>query len=308
MSIAVGLGLSAFPFSDAGAFWRWVDLCEEGGVDSLWQTDRLVSTEPFLEVMSVMAALAGRTRRIKFGMNVASVGLRDPLLLAKQCATIDLLSEGRLLPAFGIGAIRAPDWAATGTDTKGRGRRTDEGLALIARLWVEDSVDFEGEFYRYRGATIAPKPVQKKLPLWLGGSSPAAVRRTARFGTGWQAGLETPEEVAPVVAAIRAASAEAGRPIPADHYGAGFDFHFGRRESPLMRRAAQAFEARFKRDARDGIVAGDAAAMMERIEQYVRAGVSKFILRPIGADDTDLLHQTRRLIDEVQPAVEALNG
>ena len=74
-------------------------------MDSLWQTDRLVSQEPFLEVMSVMAALAGRTERIKFGMNVASVGLRDPLLLAKQCATIDVLSEGRLLPAFGIGAI-----------------------------------------------------------------------------------------------------------------------------------------------------------------------------------------------------------
>ena len=137
-----------------------------------------------------MAALAGRTQRVKFGMNVASVGLRDPLLLAKQCATIDVLSEGRLLPAFGIGAIRAPDWAATGTDTKGRGRRTDEGLDLIARLWTQDSVDFEGEFYRYSGARIEPKPVQKNLPLWLGGSSKPAIRRTARIGTGWLAGLE----------------------------------------------------------------------------------------------------------------------
>ena len=205
LSIAVGLGLNAFPFSGASAFWRWVDLCEEGGVDSLWQTDRLVSEEPFLEVMSVMAALAGRTERIKFGMNVASVGLRDPLLLAKQCATIDVLSDGRLLPAFGIGAIRAPDWAATGTETAGRGRRTDEGLEIIARLWTEDSVDFEGEFYRYRGATIMPKPVQRELPLWLGGSSKAAIRRTARIGTGWIAGLETPEQVAPTIAGIKTA-------------------------------------------------------------------------------------------------------
>ena len=83
MGIGVGLGLADFPFSDARAFWRWVDLCEEGGVDSLWQTDRLVSRQPILECMSAMAAIAGRTRRIKFGMNVASVGLRDPLLLAK---------------------------------------------------------------------------------------------------------------------------------------------------------------------------------------------------------------------------------
>ena len=106
MSIAVGLGLMDFPFSGAKAFWRWVALCEEGGIDSLWQTDRMVSREPILEVMSTMAALAGATKTIKFGMNVASVGLRDPLLLAKQCATIDVLSDGRLLPAFGIGNVR----------------------------------------------------------------------------------------------------------------------------------------------------------------------------------------------------------
>ena len=73
-----------------------------------------------------MAALAGATRRIKFGMNVASVGLRDPLLLAKQCATIDFLSEGRLLPAFGIGSTLGPDWKATGPSTEGRGRLVDE--------------------------------------------------------------------------------------------------------------------------------------------------------------------------------------
>ena len=307
LSIAVGLGLHTFPFSGARALWRWVDLCEEGGVDSLWQTDRLVSEEPFLEVMSVMAALAGRTERIKFGMNVASVGLRDPLLLAKQCATIDVLSDGRLLPAFGIGAIRAPDWAATGTDTTGRGRRTDEGLELIARLWTEDSVDFDGEFYRYSGARIEPKPVQKALPLWLGGSSKPAIRRTARLGTGWLAGLETPAQVAPAIAGIKEALTGTGRRIDADHYGASFDFRFGSWEEPLMQRVAEAYAARFRRDPRGGIVAGDSAAIMQRIEEFVAAGASKFVLRPIGGDDDDILDQTRRLIEEVQPAVEALN-
>ena len=307
LSIAVGLGINAFPFSGARAFWRWVDLCEEGGVDSLWQTDRLVSDEPFLEVMSVMAALAGRTERIKFGMNVASVGLRDPLLLAKQCATIDVLSEGRLLPAFGIGAIRAPDWAATGTDTKGRGRRTDEGLELIARLWVEDSVDFEGEFYRYSGARIEPKPVQKDLPLWLGGSSKPAIRRTARIGTGWIAGLETPAQVAPAIAGIKAALKETGRRIDADHYGASFHVRFGGWDEPLMQRVAETYAARFQRDPKGGIVAGDAADIVQRIDEFVAAGASKFVLWPLGGDDDDILDQTGRLIEEVQPAVEALN-
>src|SRR6478735_2065059 len=101
-NVAVGVGLMEFPFSGADAYWRWVDLCEAGGVDSIWQTDRLVSPAPFLECMSVMAALAGRTRRIKFGVNVLSLAMRDAVLVARQCATIDYLSNGRLLPAFGI--------------------------------------------------------------------------------------------------------------------------------------------------------------------------------------------------------------
>src|SRR5262249_41122537 len=127
MTVAVGLGIMEFPFASVSDYWRWVDLCEGGGVDSLWQTDRLLSREPILECMSVMAALAGRTRRIKFGINVVSVALRDPVLVAKQCATIDVLSEGRLLPAFGIGSPRAPEWAALHIDTHTRGRKTDEG-------------------------------------------------------------------------------------------------------------------------------------------------------------------------------------
>ena len=129
MTVGIGLGLMEFPFADARAYWRWVDLCEAGGVDSIWQTDRLLSREPQLECMSVMAALAGRTRRLKFGMNVVSLALRDPVLLAKQCATIDVLSEGRLLPAFGIGSPRGPEWAALHIDTKTRGQEDRRGAS-----------------------------------------------------------------------------------------------------------------------------------------------------------------------------------
>ena len=307
MTISAGLGLADFPFSSAKAFWRWVAVCEEGGVDSLWQTDRLVSDQPILECMSVMAALAGATERIKFGMNVVSIGLRDPLLLAKQCATIDVLSDGRLLPAFGIGSIRAPAWVATGRDSKGRGLRTDEGLELITRLWAEDAVDFDGTYYRYRGASISPKPVQRQLPIWLGGSSAAAIRRTAHYGTGWQAGFETPEEVGPIIKSIKAALAEEGRRIDEDHYGAGFGYRFGGWEDEPVIRAARAYQTRSGRDPRRAIVAGDSDDIMCRMEEYVTAGISKFVLRPIGGGDEDVLAQTHRLIDEVLPAVALLN-
>ena len=303
MTVAIGLGFTEFPFASGSDYWRWVDLCEQGGIDSIWQTDRLVSRQPILECMAVMAALAGRTRRLRFGMNVVSLALRDPVLLAKQCATIDVLSEGRLLPAFGIGSPLGPEWQALDIDTKTRGRRTDESLEIIARLWREDSVDFEGRHYRLRAASISPKPVQPDLPMWIGGSSEAAIRRTARYGTGWQAGPEMPEEAGRVVAAIRAAAAEAGRRIDDDHYGAGFPFYFGAPDDPVLDRAKAAYRKRTGRDPERHFAIGDAATVLARITEYVDAGASKFILRPAARGDDEMLAQTRRLVDEVLPVV-----
>jgi probable F420-dependent oxidoreductase len=305
MGIGIGLGCAEFPFSGAAAFWRWIDMCEAGGVDSIWQTDRIVSRQPFLESMTTMAALAGRTRRMRFGMNVVSLTFRDPVLLAKQCATIDVLSDGRLLPAFGIGSPMAPEWEALGMDTKTRGRKTDESLEIIRRLWREESLDFSGVFYRLKGVTIAPKPVQLDLPMWIGGSSDAAIRRTARIGTGWLAGGEPPAEAGRVVAAIKAATIKAGRLIDQDHYGAAFAFYFGSREEPAVGRAMDAYAKRTGRNATEAFAVGDADTILARVAQYVNAGMSKFILRPLGCDDNAILAQTRLLIEQVLPRAEA---
>lgn len=294
----VGLGIATNPFSSAKAFFRFVDACEESGVDSLWQTDRLSSRVPFLEAMSTMAALAGATERLKFGMNAVVVSLRDPLLLAKQCATVDYLSGGRLLPVFGVGGDKAPEWEATGRSPKGRGSRADEALEIMQRLWAEEAVSFEGKHYVYKDASIAPRPVQQPLPCWIGGSSQAAIRRTARLGTGWLGGIQTPDQVAPVIEAIRKASREAGRPVPEDHYGAGFPFRFGPADDPLIERFA-----RSRGTGTHYAVAGDASAVLSRIEEYRRVGVSKFVLIPIASGDEDLMDQTRRVIGEVLPKV-----
>ena len=193
LKVAIGLGMTEFPFADAPEFWRWVDLCEHGGIDSLWQTDRIVSSTPILECMSVMAALAGRTRRLKFGVNVVSLAMRDPVLLAKQCATIDMLSEGRLLPGFGIGSPRAPEWETLHLDSTTRGRKTDEALEIIAALWTGNPVTYQGRHFKLTNAQIAPKPVQPDLPIWIGGASEAAIRRTA---ASWAAGMPAAAAVA----------------------------------------------------------------------------------------------------------------
>jgi len=303
--VAVGMGIMEFPFSGAAAYWRWVDMLEAGGVDSLWQTDRLVSPTPFLECMSVMAALAGRTRRLKFGVNVLSLAMRDAVLVARQCATIDFLSEGRLLPAFGIGSPLGPEWTTLNLDTKTRGRKTDEGLEVIRRLWSEDKVDFEGVHYHLSGAQCLPKPVQPDLPMWIGGSSEAAIRRTAKFGTGWQAGPETPEQSKVVVVAIQKAAAEEGRSIDDDHFGAGIPFRFGRADEPGLQPLFDAYRMRTGRDPKEYFAIGDAPAIVDKIGEFVAAGVSKFILRPAAKGDDDIMVQTRRLIDEVLPLVAA---
>ena len=302
MKVRVGLGLANFPFSDSRTFWRWVARCEESAIDSIWQTDRLVTSVPQLESMTTMAALAGATRRLKFGMNVTVVTFRDPLVLARECATIDYLSGGRLLPAFGVGPDFAPEWHATGRSPKGRGAQSDEALEIMARLWTGEHVTFEGNHYRYRDVAIAPLPVQRPLPLWIGGRSGAAVRRTARLGTGWLGGVESPEQVAPIVAAIRDASAAAGRPIDSDHYGAAFGYRFGTWDEPIVERTARLLAGLAgTSDPRRHVAVGGAAEILARIAEFEAAGISKFVLRPIARGDDDVLGQTERLIAEVLP-------
>jgi len=308
MTVSAGLGIASYPFSDPRQFWQWVDVCDSGGIDSIWQSDRIIGREPSLETMSVMAALAGGSRRLKFGMNVASLGLRDPVLTAKACATIDVLSNGRLLPAFGVGSALSRDFTATGTPRQGRGQRTDEGLEIISRLWSEDHVSFSGRHYRLDDASIAPRPVQQPLPLWVGGSAPQAIERTARWGTGWQAGLESPAEVAPVIAAIKTRCRELGRDIDEDHYGAGFGFRFGRPDERVVAAHRELLSQRLGKAPEGLLAVGEVEEMMALIEAFRAAGVHKFILRPIASDGEDFIRQTRKFIERLQPLIRGLNA
>jgi probable F420-dependent oxidoreductase len=303
VTVRLGLGIAAFPFETPRAFFRWVDLCEGGGVDSLWQTDRLVSREPHLESLSAMAALAGATERMKFGMNAMVASLRDPLVAAKQCATIDFLSGGRLLPVFVPGHDTAPEWEATGRDPRERGRLADEILEIMRRLWSEERVSFEGRHFRYRDVSIAPRPVQQPLPLWIGGHSPPAVRRTARVGTGWLAGLVPPQQLAELVVAIRRELARAGRSIDPDHYGVTLPYRFGSLGDPEVQRMAAARGGAGAQPP-GWLAVGDAPAVIAALRAYVDAGASKFVMIPLARGEDDLVLQTRRLVDEVLPAFE----
>ena len=166
-------------------------------------------------------------------------------------------------------------------------------------------MDFPGKHFQLTGASIAPLPVQPDLPMWIGGSSDAAVRRTARYGTGWQSGAETPETVGKVIAAIKEAVIAAGRSIDEDHYGAALAYRFGSWDDPGMTKLAEAYEARTGRDAREAFAIGDADLIMARLTEYVDAGASKFILRPVAQGDEQMLGQTRKLVEEILPHMAA---
>ena len=190
MAVRIGIGTGRYPFESVGEFRAWLDLCENSAIDSIWQSDRVVSKEPALEPMTLLSIVAGATSRLKFGTNAVVLPFRDPITFARQCATLDYMSEGRLLPTVAIGRGDAAEWEATGRSPKGRGARADEALEVITRLWESESANFDGEFFALKDATITPRPKQNPLPLWLGGASKAAIRRTARFGSGW---LATPD-------------------------------------------------------------------------------------------------------------------
>ena len=175
----------------------------------------------------------------------------------------------------------------------------------MARLWAGERVTVDGRVLpATRDVQIAPLPVQQPLPLWIGGRSAAAIRRTARLGTGWLGGVESPEQVAPVVAAIEAEAAAAGRPIDPDHYGAAFGFRFGSWDEPIVQRTARLLSALARTDDPARHVAVGGARRDPRPDRRVQAaGVSKFVLRPDRAGDADMLEQTERLIARGAPAV-----
>lgn len=299
--IGIGLGIGGFPFASIGEFRGWLDRCEDSRIDSIWQSDRVVSRDPALEPLTLLSVVAGATRRLKLGTNAIVLPFHDPISFARQCATLDHLSDGRLLPTVAVGRDDAPEWAATGRSPRGRGEQVDEALEVMTRLWSSEGAHFEGQHYRLRDASISPRPKQSPLPLWIGGSSPGAIRRTVRFGHGWLAPLQSPEEAAASVAAIRAESARVGRSIPDDHYGATFLFRLGPDAaafpSPFTRIGDPAIRRRF-----ESVQAlGDAKTVLDRIRAFRAGGITKLIAIPLARDAAEMNEQSRLLSDEVIP-------
>jgi alkanesulfonate monooxygenase SsuD/methylene tetrahydromethanopterin reductase-like flavin-dependent oxidoreductase (luciferase family) len=171
----------------------------------------------------------------------------------------------------------------------------------MQQLWSGKPVTHDGAFFHYRDATITPSPVQQPLPLWIGGRSDAAVRRIARLGSGWFSGLATPTQIAPVIQAIDRACEDAGRPFPAENYGADFAIHIGNADDPAVQASIASMRKFTDQLPEDFIAVGSVAHVRERIDAFRAVGVRTFALRPLAATDAGLLDQTQRIIDEIIP-------
>jgi probable F420-dependent oxidoreductase len=170
-----------------------------------------------LDQLATMAFLAGCTERLRLLASVMVVPHRPAMLTAKMLATIDVLSNGRLILGAGAGWMKE-EFALLDAPFEERGRVTDEYLAAFQELWTKDAPAYSGKHVRFSDVLFYPKPVQTPLPIWIGGESPPALRRTIRFAAAWYPGnnsqtmpLDTPARLAAGIAHVKRACAAAGR-------------------------------------------------------------------------------------------------
>jgi probable F420-dependent oxidoreductase len=299
------IGVMPGPWPAAGGpeyLWRFVDICESTEIDSVWFSERLSSPVPVPEPMTTMAAIAARTRRLKFGPSVLIAPFRSPVVMAREIAMIDYLSQGRMLPAVGVGVEQDREFRAAGVPFKERARRTDEAIEIMRACWTGAEVTVRGQFWDLENIVVQPAPVQQPMPLWIGGNSEAAMRRAGRLGDGWIPSFITPEQFRIGVETTQAFAAERGREVPVDHFGALFYFCL-HADPATARSIAAPFIPRNRVD--DASLAactafGPPDVVRERLEAYVKGGGSKFILRPMCPPEM-VLGQIERLAAEVVP-------
>jgi probable F420-dependent oxidoreductase len=302
--IGISLGDTVAAEEKPEELLSFIDDCERWEIDSIWVSDRIVAPRPTLDPVVFMAYMASRLRAMKFGASALVLPTRQPVLLAKQLATLDFLCRGRLLLVVGIGGDDSRDFEAAGIRKQERGRRGDEAISLMKQLWGCENVSFSGEFYSTRELTLFPRPFQSGgPPLWVGGRSTAAFRRAGRLADGWLGSSVTPDEVAIGIDAIRAHAEEAGREIPDDHYGVLIPYCFAGDKETALDIAGAAIRRRQDVSPTQYSALGKPEHVRHRLAEYIKAGASKFVMRPYGPK-ASLRAQVETLAREVIPAMQ----
>jgi len=217
MKLGVGLPVSG-SWATPDRILQIAARAEELGYDSLWTFQRLLAPEGLadqyrsvLDPLLPLAFVAAQTWRIRLGVAVVNLPFVPPIVVAKQLATLDVLSGGRVDAGLGTG-WQPEEFAATGAALSERGARVAEYVSVVRTLWTEKWPEHSGRFYQIPRAEFEPKPVQARVPVLLGGTAPAALRRAGRIADGWiSSSTATHDDIRPMLRQIRDAADGAGR-------------------------------------------------------------------------------------------------
>jgi probable F420-dependent oxidoreductase len=292
--VRIGVGLGTRTSSDPTRFAALLDGLEALGFDSLWLSEQITNDCP--DPMVALAYAASRTDRLKLGTSVTVLPGRNPMLVAKQLATLDRLSGGRLLPGVGLGIADEPERQAFAVPRDERAGRFDEMLPLLRRFWTEDSVDHNGRWYKYKDASVRPFPVQRPVEVWLGGIARSELQRCGRLGDGWLPAFATPEEVNKGRDEIVRVAETNERSFDQGHFGALVPYVDGPMPDELVNRIRKRRSSVEPTD----VVAEGLKGLRPLLERYIEAGASKFVVVPIHEPPNWDAH-IAELADEVQP-------
>lgn len=274
---------------------------DEVGAHSVWMVDRLTFSN--LDPLISLAAIAAVTTRVRLGISVLLGALRPPLPLAKMIATIDTLSNGRMILGMGVGG-RKIDFDAAGVPFEQRGPRLEELMHLLRKTWTGEPVRHEGRFWQFDVDAVGPRPVQQHLPIFLGGTADAALRRVGRFADGFigssSAGVAGFRKSAEIV---RRYAEEAGRdPSSITMIGVVYGCVDPSRERAyeLAARYVSHYYGPGVRDLDNNYFLGPAAEGERFVQEFVDAGADVVCLSSITADPRNLDYLTEQLLPRVQ--------
>lgn len=254
---------------------EFAEALEASGFDGIWLSDLPVA--PVLDPLLALALAAGRTRRLRLGANVVPLG-RNPFLLAKELAQLDQLSGGRLLLSFVTGLGQPGEREALGLDGATRGEVLEEVLGLARAWWAGETVTHRSERWSFSELASPGRPIQDPLEVWLGGRGPQALDRVGRVADGWLGAQLTPGEAGVARQRIVEAARRAGREVDPEHFGLSIPYAHASPPAEVLRAMAA---RRRDIDPRELVPVG-ADGLRAFIAGCVHAGLSKFVVRPVG--------------------------
>jgi len=263
------------------------------GVQSAWVVEQVLGSIRSLEPVALLTYAAACTERLRLGSAVLLTALRSPVHLAKSLATLDHLSGGRLTVGVGLGG-NPRIYPAFGLQAARRAARFAEGLRLMKRLWTDERVTFEGEFFKLQNASMEPKPLQKPHPpLWFGGHHPNALRRAVELGDGFiGAGSVSTATFLGEVKLLKSLLEEAGRDPARFPLGKRVYIAVDHDRARAGRRLAEWFGAFYGKPelAAEVSVWGDPGECVDRLAEITAAGVGFLMLNPVF-DESEQLEQ-----------------